>query len=274
MPYFSSTPASAVESQALAAAQRALSLDSSVTEAYIGLALARDHAFRWQDAESQYRRAIAADSTSAVAHMQYGRHLMHRGRIADAMAEFRRATQLDPVSGTAFVWLAHTYALSGNFDSALAIERRARGLDPGLLLAHTIGAIDAVDAGKPEEARTLVTGVVAQAPWRGQAAYSLARAGDTGATRATIRELERMPSNTWLVHTGLVYAYLGLRDTNNALRELERALAAREIAPKWDTFSGRMYDPIRSSARFAAIVRGYGLDDRVMTSPFGGRPVK
>jgi eukaryotic-like serine/threonine-protein kinase len=273
-PYFASTPPSTIEARAVAAAQHALALDSTVTEAYIGLALARDHAFRWQEAEAEYRRAIAVEPTSAVAHLQYGRHLMHRGRIGEAMAEFRRATQLDPVSGTAFVWLAHTYALSGNYDSALAIGRRSRELDPGLMLARTIGAQDAVEAGHLDEARALVSGFVGTAPWRGQAMYSLARAGDTAVVRATIRELERMPPDTWLVHTGLAYAYLGLRDTSHALTELERALASREIAPKWNTFSDRMYDPIRSSARFAAIVRGYNLDERVITSRYGGRPVK
>ena len=112
------------------------------------------------------------------------------------------------------------------------------------------------------------------APWRGQAAYSLGRAGDTAAVRATIRDLEQMPPDSLLVHTGLVYAYLGIGDTSHALTELERALAAREITPKWDTFSDRMFDQLRASPRFAAVVRGFGLDERVMTSPLGGRPTK
>ena len=274
MPFFSPTPASAVEARAVAAAERALSLDSSVTEAYIGLGLARDHAFRWQDAEVEFRRAVAVDSTSAVAYTQYGRHLMHVGRISDAMAAFRHATRLDPVSGTAFVWLAHIYSLSGQFDSAMVIGRRARELDPGLVLARTIGAMDAIDAGRPDDARALVTALVASAPWRGQAAYSLGMAGDTADVRGTIRDFERLPPDTWLLHTALAYADFGVRDTSRALTELERALAAREITPNWTSFSSRMYDPIRSSARFAAVVRGFGLDQGIMTSRNGGRPVR
>jgi len=62
-------------------------------------------------------------------------------------------------------------------------------LDPGLLLARTIGAIDAIDAGRPDDARALVTALNATGPWLGQVAYSLGMAGDTVAARATIRDL-------------------------------------------------------------------------------------
>ena len=274
MPYFSPTPATVVEGRAVAAANRALSLDSSVVEAYTALALARDNAFRWQESELEYRRAIAADSNSAVTWTQYGRHLMHIGRIGDAMAAFRRATELDPVSGTAFVWLAHMYSLSGQHDSALAIGRHAREIDPGLVLARTIGAMDAVDAGKLDEAHALVAVLEASVPWRGQGAYSLGMAGDTAAVRALIREFKRALPDTWMLHTGLVYAYLGVRDTSHALTELERALAARELTPNWNSFCDRMYDPLRSSPRFAAVLRGFGLDVGLMTGPNGGRPAK
>jgi eukaryotic-like serine/threonine-protein kinase len=274
MPFFTATPESAVQARAVAAAERALSLDSSVTEAYIGLALARDHAYRWQDAEVEYRRAIAVDSTSAVAYMHYGRHLMQRGRIGEAIAAFRHSTRLDPVSGTAFVWLAHMYSLSGQFDSALAIGRHARELDPGLILGRTIGAMDLIDAGRPAEARALVTGLDASPPWRGQVAYSLGEAGDTAVARSVVREIERLPAGTWLLHTALVYASLGVPDTSRALTELERAVAARETTPSWNSLSDRMFDPVRSSARFAAVVRGFGLDPAIMTSSNGGRPAK
>jgi len=274
LPYFSPTSAASVESRATAAARRALALDSTTAEAHIGLGLALDHSFDWQKAETEYRRAIALDSTSAVAHLQYGRHLMHRGRIPAALAEFRRATELDPVSGTAFVWLARMYSLSGMHDSAMAIGQRAREVDPGLLLARTIGALDALDANRPSDVRGLVSGVNASPPWRGQAAYSLGVIGDTSAVRAVIRDLERLPSDTWLIHTAIAYASLGLRDTARAMTELEAAVRAREITPKWASLSDRIYDPIRSSPRFAVIVRGFGLDESVMTSPTGGRPAK
>ena len=275
MPYFSETPAQSIEAPAVAAAERALALDSTVVDAHIGLGLARDHAFRWQEAEAEYRRALSLDSNSAVAHLQFGRHLMHRALIPDAMVQFRRATQLDPVSGTAFVWLAHCYSLSGMHDSALAIGRHARALDPGLLLGRTIGAIDAIAAGDRDGAHALVTGLEgSSAPWKGQAAFSLAMSGDTNAAQAIVRDLQRLPRDTWLLHTAFAYAYLGLRDTSHALTELDAALRAREITPKWNTLADYVYDPVRASARFAAVVRGFGLDEARLTSPTGGRPAQ
>jgi len=274
LPYFTATPATSVEARAVAAAERALALDSTVAQAHIGLALAREHAYRWDDGAAEYRRALADDSTSAVAHLQYGRHLMQRARILEAMNEFRRATELDPLFGTALVWLAHTYSLAGEHDSALVIGRRAREIDPGLMLGRMIGGIDAIAAGRPDEARSIAADVQGIAPWRGQAAYSLGKAGDTAAAHATIRDLERLPRDTWLIHTALVYASLGVDDTARALSELEAAVRAREIMPKWNPLADYMFDPIRQSPRFAAVVRAFGLDDRVFTSPNGGRPAK
>jgi len=52
LPYFSEVSAPSVESRAIAAANRALALDSSAAEAHIGLALAMGHAFRWDDASA------------------------------------------------------------------------------------------------------------------------------------------------------------------------------------------------------------------------------
>ncbi len=274
LPYFGATPASAVETEAIDAARTALRLDSTVVDAHVGLALALDHAFRWQEAESEYVKAVKLDTSYATARMQYGRHLMQRGRIVEATAEFERAVREDPLSGTAFVWLAHMLSFAGLHDSALAMHRRAREVDPGLLLARTIGAKDAVWAGKPDVARALATGIEASPPWRGQAAYSLGKIGDTASARAILRDLQRLPADTWLVHTGLMYTALGLGDTARAMSELETAARQREIAPKWDSFSDRMFDVIRQSPRFAAIIRSFNLDVAVMTSATGGRPAR
>ncbi|MEO7457974.1 MAG: protein kinase [Gemmatimonadaceae bacterium] len=271
MPYFSSTSAVSVEEEAVNAAHTALRLDSTVVDAHVGLALARDHAFRWKEGEQEFRAALALDPNNSTTLMQWGRHLMHLGRIDEAMDAFHKSVKADPLNGTAFVWLAHTMTLAGRHDSAVVFARIARTVDPGLVLTRTINAKDAIEAGNRTLAVSLATGVEAIAPWRGQAVYVLAKGGDTTRARAIYRDLDHLRKDTWLVHTALTYAALGFADTSRALAELEAALAARETTPKWETFSDRMFDPVRSSPRFIAVVHGFNVDDRVL-GPTGGRP--
>jgi TolB-like protein/tRNA A-37 threonylcarbamoyl transferase component Bud32/tetratricopeptide (TPR) repeat protein len=265
LPYFTLTPAHSIEARAVAAARRAIALDSTVSQAYVGLALAHDHAFRWNEAEVEFRRAIALDSSSVIAALQYGRHLLYRNRLPEAIVQFRHAANLDPLFGTALAWLAHAYSISGQHDSAIAIGRRGREVDPGLVLGKTLGAKDLLDAGRPDEARRLVSNIEGSPAWRGEAAYTLGMTGDTATARRIIAELRAMPNDTWLVHTALVYAYLGVRDTSSALSELERALAAREFTPHWETFADRMFDQVRRSARWARAVEAFGLADAGVT---------
>jgi len=103
----------------------------------------------------------------------------------------------------------------------------------------------------------------------GVAAYVLAATGDRAGAAATVRELEARPRGEWSVATGLSYAYLGLGDTARALSALETAARAGERP--YLTFVDPMFDPLRRSPRFAAVVRRLGLDERRFTSPAGAR---
>ena len=72
--------------------------------------------------------------------------------------------------------------------------------------------------------------------------------------------------------TARVWDYLGVGDTAKALTEMEAAVQHREIIPQMIPFSDWLYDPVRHSARFAALMTKLGLDERVFTGATGGRP--
>ena len=66
-------------------------------------------------------------------------------------------------------------------------------------------------------------------------------------------------SRSWGVNGALAYGYLGLGDTARALSAMERAAAADGDVLFSQLPTTRIYDPVRSSPRFAAILRRYNL---------------
>ena len=117
--------------RALAAARTAVELDPNSAEAHNSLAFASFWGFfDVATADREFKRAIELDPTLSRAHHWYATFLIEIGRNQEALAEIERARQLDPSS---------TPILA----------------DKGIVLA---------EAGRTEEARTLLTQVAASQP--------------------------------------------------------------------------------------------------------------
>ncbi|AHG89266.1 protein kinase [Gemmatirosa kalamazoonensis] len=269
MPTFGPMPPRAVDPRATAAAHRALALDSTLAEAYTALALMHMHTFRWREADEAFRRAVAVDPGFAPAWFQYGYFLMRIGRVADAEEPYRRGRDVDPLSGTGSTNLAYCLSLLGRYDESLAESRRAYELDSSLAVVHSMLAVAVLHDGRPDEARALARAKLPM-PSNGIAAYVLGATGDRPRAAAIVRELESRPSGEWLVARTLAFAYLGLGDTARVLSALEASVRVGELPAL--TLVDPAFDPVRRSARFAAVVRGYGLDERAFTSPIDRRP--
>ncbi|MFL5620571.1 MAG: protein kinase domain-containing protein [Gemmatimonadaceae bacterium] len=267
-PNYGGPSAPAVEHRAMDAARRALALDSTLGEAYVALAQAHQYALRWSEAGDAFRHAVAADPGFAPAEYLYGLHLLRTGRTADAEEYYRRGRMADPLSGTASVGLAYCLSLLGRYDESLAESRRAYELDSSLFIVHALLALAVLNDGRAGEARALARAAL-PIPYNGMAAYVLGATGDRAGAGAIVRQLERHPRGEWHVARTLGYAYLGLGDTARALSALEDAARAGE-APVMP-LSDPMFDAVRRSPRFAAVVRQLRLDERIFTSATGGR---
>ena len=267
-PNFAGTPPRAVEQRATEAAHRALALDSTLGEAYTALAMTHMYAYRWREADEAFRRAVATDPDFAPGGYIYGLYLLRVGRIDEAEEPIRRARSADPLSGTASQMLAYVLSLQGRYAESLAESRRAYELDSSLAVMHSVLAAIVLADGRPAEARALARAKLGL-PFNGIAAYVLGATGDRAAAAEMVRELESRRGE-WHVARALSYVYLGLGDTTRALTALETSARAGEapLIPLADP----MFDPVRANPRFAAAVRLYGLDERLLTSPRGGRP--
>jgi eukaryotic-like serine/threonine-protein kinase len=274
MPYFSSVRAPSIRGRAIAAANRALALDSTQAEAHTALALAHSHAYEWDAALKEHQRAIALDPNDAAARTQYGRLLHCMGHVMEAKAQFEHARKADPYDAVASGWFGHLLSLTGQHDSALAVIVRALEIDSDSAPPVLYMAVQAnLMLGDTVRARALVKRLLERVPaWRGPAGVLLADLGDRATAMTIVREIEASPRDSYVggATAALIYSVLG--DTAKALDVLERATDAREIWPMSYSMSERELDPLRPSARFAAIVRRVGLNERIFTSPTGGRP--
>jgi len=273
LPYFSEASVSEVRDRAIAAAGRALALDSTLAEAHTSLALAHGHAYEWRLAEVEHRRAITVDSSDASAHMQYGRFLHDVGRLEEARAEFARARALDPYFAVASGWLAHELWLASRPQEALLEIRRAMELDSAIAPVRTFAMEIYVTLGRLDEARALIRGFPqGSPPWDAMLVRAHIAAGNRPAALRIMRALESRRPTPPKAHAALGHMYLSLGDTARALDAFERATDAAEPWPTDYSLSEFAFDPLRQSPRFVALVRRLGLDARIFLSPTGGRP--
>jgi len=130
MPGYVRDPADTLVSAAIHAANRALSLDSTLVDAKI--ALAHSHSARLQltEAEALYSAVIRYGPQNATARQWHGVNLLALGRFDDAITELRRATALDPLSAVVQSNLAYALWIATRIDEALSAARRVFDIDP------------------------------------------------------------------------------------------------------------------------------------------------
>jgi serine/threonine-protein kinase len=269
--YFGDTPQRPRIPQILESARRALALDSTLADAHVALGFSALVNYQWTDAESELRRAIAMEPNLAAAHFHLGRVLLYAGRLVQGLAELRTSKALEPFSAATAGWLAAALSWSGDHQAALAEARRAWELDSLSVVAAQFVMLTYYEEGKAAEARHIAQ-ESALAFARGTYAFVLAKTGSPVDATALIQRVEARGARQWLDHHNVAFAYLAQSDVERSLAELERAFDAGE--PINAPYYLSMYDPIRTSPRFAAYLRMAGLPTEVFTRPAGGRVVR
>jgi TolB-like protein/DNA-binding winged helix-turn-helix (wHTH) protein/Tfp pilus assembly protein PilF len=244
--------------KAVAAARRALELDSSLAEAHATLGLVLVSSHDWPESAAEFRRALQLNPNYATAHHWYSYYLRFANRLNEACAELEMARQLDPLSAIVNADQGEMLNAARRYAEARVSLRRAIELAPNLGRPHALLAVTELATGHAAqavaEARAALALDPSSASTIAQAGYTFAVAGDAAeATRllATLQDMAKQDINISM-YSAMVETGLGRRD--DALATLE----AQARAPNSVVLQGIQFwyafEALRTEPRFRQLL--------------------
>ena len=231
-----------------AATRKALELDESLPEAHVARADFFTCAWKWREAEQEYRRAIELDPNSAAAHYLYAFSLLvPEKRFDQAFDEFRVALALDPLSPIMNTNYATALMDAHRFPEALAQFHKTIERDPRFGPAHhKLSELLAATGDFTNAVSELKKFATTPGSWSADA---------KGFRDLAVAAFNQPEQTTW---AALALSVTG--DRNRALEYLEKAVSNQEIEVilclRYPSF-----DPIRSDPRYKAVVGRLGLPE-------------
>jgi adenylate cyclase len=259
LPYYTGARRHNSLAKAKEAALKALHLDPNIAEAHV--ALGKLNFFQMDLAGSlrEYQRAIELKPNYAAAHQWFGNDsLVSLGRFDEAIAEGKRAVELDPLSLIINADLGITLYLARRYDDAIEQLRKTLVIDPTFFYAHynlgvalqLKGDLSAAIS-EYEKAKQLSDDSFAMALLG--AAKGLA--GDKNAAEQALENLDQTAQDQEADEYSRALLFLSLNNKEEALRSIERAVAARDGSSLTWIKVDPLLDPLRGDPRFEALVQ-------------------
>ena len=245
-------------------AEKALKLDGTLPEAHSALARVAQQEWDWADAEREYRQAIEFNPSYPLAHIWYAQYLWAMQRFEESVAEAKHAQQLDPVSPFVNTWAGAVYFYARRQEEAMASMQKALELDPSFSDASLVLARAYLAQGMYQRAiaelQKALTFNETETLLLGALAHVYARAGQREEALKLVGELKRIEAEErrFVAPFGIIWAYAGLGDKDQAFALLERAAEEHRDRIVWLNVDP-LLEPLRSDPRFHDLVRRVGL---------------
>ena len=252
-------PVAAANSQALAAAEKALALAPDLVEAHLSLAAIQlSFQFDWTGGQASIRRALELAPENADVLTVASRLHFCVGRLDESVALGQRAIARDPLNAQSHRVLAITQYSAGDLDSAVSLMKKSLELSPDSIASRHILAIILGLQGHHEEA--LAEAMREKAEWARLTATSVIKwlMNDPAASNQALARLVEKYGQDSAVQIAYLYALRNAADESFAW--LERAFLQRDAGLVLIK-SMPFFCPVHNDPRWAAFLKKMGFPE-------------
>jgi len=249
--------------KARVAALKALSIDDSIAEAHLSLAMVK---FRfdwdWEGAEIEFQRALELDHGYSAAHYWYSVYLAVLARFDDAFVEAKMARHLSPFSPLMHFSLGLLLYASSQNEEAIEQLRDTVAMDAKFPLSHLVLGLTFGRKGRFDEAiaefKQALTIAGVSPLWSGFLGQVYASAGKTEDAVQILNELSVTAKTRYVPPVAFAVVYAGLGKIDDAFHWLGKAVDERDGLLIYLKV-GSIFDSLRSDPRFSSILTQVGL---------------
>jgi TolB-like protein/Tfp pilus assembly protein PilF len=244
--------------KARTAAEKALEIDTRLSEAHTSLGVVRfQYDWDWQGAENEFKRAIELNPSYAPAHQFYADFLKSQGRFDEALSEMSYAGALDPLSLSINTGIGHVLYLSRQYDRAIEQYRNTIKLDPNFIQARLWFGRPFLQKRMYKEAITELAHAVTLS---GESTISLAMLGHANGAAGKREEAQKIlealterSKHEYVPSYWIALIHVGLGDKDKSFSWLERAFQERSSWLAWAKVEPR-FDSLRTDPRFDSLL--------------------
>jgi tetratricopeptide (TPR) repeat protein len=251
--------------RARAAAERALQINADLAEAHVSLASTlADHYWDWDGAALHFARAVELSPSYATAHLWYAELLERQARFEEMLVEALKAETLDPLAPVTLHVVGKALFYLERYDESIAQYQKIMRLHPQYEAALLHLGLAYLHAGQLDEAIAVWEPLAQQ--WQrphnlvGLLGHVYARVGRIEDARAILVELDQRSADEGASSFHYAVVYIGLGEYEVALDHLEEAYEER-IWLMGLLKAEPIFDPLRTSPRFDALLEKMGLAD-------------
>jgi adenylate cyclase len=248
---------------ALAAAEKALEIDTTIAEAHAALAYTKLlYAWDWSGSEREFKRSLELNPNYGQAHLWYAQYLCAMARFDEAIAEVRRAQNSDPLSLAVNANYGLVLYWARKYKEAVEQLENTLELDPNFGLAYVYLGFVLIQQGKYKHAIAAIhrsmrnTGYMPLAISKLGFAYS--RQGDKANAKRVLMEAESHFQKLSFPSTVLAEIHGGMGDRDKFFECLNRAYDERSPLLPWLKIYPE-YDAMRSDPRYDELLHRLGL---------------